>query len=287
MSQLGFRLNEMIYKTHREGSHSTRASRKRLLNQMAESLIEAGYKLKDPAGLKGKHVEHLINAWKAQGLAEKTIKNRLSALRWWSTKINKQNIVATTNDAYGIARVQSSPLGKSKEIDLNKLNQVTCPLLRFSLRLQSEFGLRREEAIKFALSYADQEDRIRIKGSWAKGGKPREIQITKVSQRELLNEIRLVTTNSLIKPTERYVDQLKRYERQTAKVGLSKNHGLRHHYARERYLELTGWKCPADGGPSRKSLSAEQRSVDESVRMIVSKELGHERLQITYTYLGS
>ncbi len=287
MSQLGFRLNEMIYKTHREGSHSTRASRKRLLNQMAESLIDAGYKLKDPAGLKGKHVEHLINAWKAQGLAEKTIKNRLSALRWWSTKINKQNIVAMTNDAYGIARVQSSPLGKSRELDFNKLNQVTCPLLRFSLRLQSEFGLRREEAIKFALSYADQEDRIRIKGSWAKGGKPREIQITKVSQRALLNEIRVVTTNSLIKPTERYVDQLKRYERQTAKVGLSKNHGLRHHYARERYLELTGWKCPADGGPSRKSLSADQRSVDENVRMIVSKELGHERLQITYTYLGS
>ncbi|WP_067221624.1 phage integrase N-terminal domain-containing protein [Marinomonas gallaica] len=287
MSQLGFRLNEMIYKTHREGSHSTRASRKRLLNQMAESLIEAGYKVKDPSGLKGKHVEHLINAWKAQGLAEKTIKNRLSALRWWSTKINKQNIVATTNDAYGIARVQSSPLGKSRELDLNKLNQVTCPLLRFSLRLQSEFGLRREEAIKFALSYADQEDRIRIKGSWAKGGKPREILITKVSQRALLNEIRVVTTNSLIKPTERYVDQLKRYERQTAKVGLSKNHGLRHHYARERYLEMTGWKCPADGGPSRKSLSAEQRSVDENVRMIVSKELGHERLQITYTYLGS
>lgn len=287
MSQLGFRLNEMIYKTHREGSHSTRASRKRLLNQMAESLIEAGYKLKDPAGLKGKHVEHLINAWKAQGLAEKTIKNRLSALRWWSTKINKQNIVATTNDAYGIARVQSSPLGKSRELDLNKLNQVTCPLLRFSLRLQSEFGLRREEAIKFALSYADQEDRIRIKGSWAKGGKPREIQITKVSQRALLNEIRVATTNSLIKPTERYVDQLKRYERQTAKVGLSKNHGLRHHYARERYLELTGWKCPADGGPSRKSLSTEQRSIDENVRMTVSKELGHERLQITYAYLGS
>ena len=127
MSQLWFRLNEMIYKTHREGSHSTRASRKRLLNQMAESLIEAGYKLKDPAGLKGKHVKHLINAWKAQGLAEKTIKNRLSALRWWSTKINKQNIVATTNDAYGIARVQSSPQGKSRELDLNKLNQVTCP----------------------------------------------------------------------------------------------------------------------------------------------------------------
>lgn len=131
MSQLGFRLNEMIYKTHREGSHSTRASRKRLLNQMAESLIDAGYKLKDPSGLKGKHVEHLINAWKAQGLAEKTIKNRLSALRWWSAKINKQNIVATTNDAYGIARVQSSPLGKSRELDFNKLNQVTCPLLRF------------------------------------------------------------------------------------------------------------------------------------------------------------
>lgn len=287
MSQLGFRLHEMIYKTHREGSYSTRASRKRLVNQMAESLIDSGYKLKDPSGLKGKHVEFLINSWKAQGLAEKTIKNRLSALRWWSVKINKKNIVATTNDAYGIARVKSSPLGKSRELDLEKLKQVTCPLLRFSLRLQSEFGLRREEAIKFALSYADQGDHIRLKGAWAKGGKPRNILITKESQRALLNDLRVVATNGLIKPTERYVDQLRRYERQTGKVGLSKNHGLRHHYARARYQELTGWQCPADGGPSRKTLSTEHRGIDEDARMLVSKELGHERLSITYTYLGS
>ena len=40
-----------------------------------------------------------------------------------------------------------------------------------SLELQQAFGLRREEAMKFQPSFADQGDHIRLKGSWTKGGK--------------------------------------------------------------------------------------------------------------------
>ena len=42
---------------------------------------------------------------------------------------------------------------------------------------------RREEAIKFTPSYADRGDRLAVKGSTAKGGRPREVPVLTHSQR--------------------------------------------------------------------------------------------------------
>jgi hypothetical protein len=64
-------------------------------------------------------------------------------------------------------------------------------------------------------------------------------------------------------------------------------HGLRHAYAQQRYEELTGWKSPIAGGPSSNSLSPEQRDQDHQARLIISRELGHERRQVVSVYLGS
>jgi len=286
MSQLGYSLNQLNI-NNKERSHATRQNRKNIFNLIAKQLHSFGFKLKDAKGLKPKHVDALVKHWQEQKLANKTIKNRMSAIRWWADKVGKRNVVGRTNDEYGIDKVRNSPLGKSKELDMQKQSQIGCPYVRLSLRLQQEFGLRREEAIKFNVSYADQKDHIRLKGSWTKGGKPRSLPILKDSQRILLEEIRNFTRASLIRSTDRYVDQLRRYERETNKVGLSKNHGLRHYYARERYLELTGWKCPADGGPNRRNLPLIEYERDTIARLQISKELGHERLKITYAYLGS
>ena len=54
-------------------------------------------------GFKPKHVEKLVERWLAEQLASGTIKNRMSHLRWLAQKIGKENIVARTNAAYGIA----------------------------------------------------------------------------------------------------------------------------------------------------------------------------------------
>jgi putative transposase len=63
-------------------------------------------------------------------------------------------------------------------------------------------------------------------------------------------------------------------------------HGHRHAYAQTRYFELTGHQAPAVGGPRSRKLTAEQKSEDREVRLIISAELGHEREQITAVYLG-
>jgi hypothetical protein len=54
-------------------------------------------------------------------------------------------------------------------------------------------------------------------------------------------------------------------------------HGLRHRYAQARYEALTGWKAPAAGGPSARTLTPEQRLEDAMARQSISHELGHDR----------
>ncbi len=159
--------------------------------------------------------------------------------------------------------------------------------MNLSIRLQAAFGLRREESIKFNPSYAMQDDHIKLKSSWTKGGRARTVPIRNDEQRQLLEEIKeLVKGGSLIPSQLNYVQQLHRYERQLRNVGLSKLHGLRHAYAQQRYFEFTSWKAPVAGGPTSKQLSPEQRAPDHEARVTISHELGHARAEISAVYLG-
>lgn len=111
--------------------------------------------------------------------------------------------------------------------------------------------------------------------------------ITNDAQRQLLEEAKtLANGGSVIPPHLKYVQQLRRYERQLRNAGLLKLHGLRHAYAQRRYEELTGWKAPAAGGPAAKSLTSDQRALDKGARETLARELGHEREAISAVYLG-
>jgi integrase len=161
------------------------------------------------------------------------------------------------------------------------------PYIRLSLELQEVFGLRREEAIKFIPHFADEGEQLRLKASWTKGGKERVIPIRTVKQREVLDRAhRLAGRGSLIPSAKNYRQQLRVYEAETARAGLSKMHGLRHAYAQSRYQALVGRKAPAAGGPAVSMLTPEQRQRDQDARLIISQELGHERPQIVAVYLG-
>ena len=247
-----------------------------------------GYRKMQAKSLKPKHIETLVEHWQERDLSIGTIKNRMAALRWWSVKINKQNVIARSNEHYGIPdRRFVTNESKAKDITQTQLGKVRDIHVRMSLELQRAFGLRREEAMKFQPSYADQKDHVRLKASWTKGGKPRAIPVRTEAQREILDRARsLAGFGSLIPPHRSYVQQLRVYEGNTLRAGLSSMHGLRHAYAQERYEELTGWNCPATGGPDRTALRPEQKELDHQARLIISQELGHEREQITAAYLG-
>ena len=287
MKDLNYQLMK-LGKANRDGSYSTQATRSRILDLIASQLHELGYKHMQARSLKPKHVDALVSLWKDQGISVGTFKNRLSALRWWANKVGKADIIAKDNIAYEIGnRRYVGEESKAQNLDEKQLEKVSDAYVRLSLRLQSAFGLRREEAIKFSPNYAIKDDHIKLKASWTKGGRARTVPIRSDEQRRLLEDVRkLARGGALIPPNKNYEEQLHRYERQVRTAGIKNPHGLRHAYAQMRYEELTGWKSPLAGGPALNSLNSEQRALDEKARAVISRELGHDRTSITRIYLG-
>jgi integrase len=287
MRNLNYQLKQLC-RQNRDGSYSTQAKRGHHLMLIANQLHGLGFQGLNANSLKPKHVDALVKQWLEQDLSTGTIKNRMAVLRWWAQKVNKQNVVARSNDHYGIPNRQFvTNISKAKTLNTPDLEKIPDPYIRLSLQLQQAFGLRREEAIKFQLGFADQGDHIRLKASWTKGGKSRTIPVRTDVQRDLLDRMRKqVRSGSLIPADRSYVQQLRVYERLTANAGLSRMHGLRHEYAQRRYEELTGWKSPAAGGPTSKQLNTAQKERDHQVRCLISLELGHVREQVLSLYVG-
>jgi site-specific recombinase XerC len=266
-----------------------------MLSLFTEQLKDFGYKINQmrPSDLKGRHINALVGKWKSEGLSTGTIKNRMTTLRWWAEKVGKAEIVKE-NSVYGIEnRVYVTNTDKSvsiKDLDLSLIDENIAQ----SLRLQDAFGLRREESMKFQPEYALDGQRIenakyiRLKDSWTKGGRSRNIPITNDKQRhELRNAYALAVNNggSMIPQNKTYKTHLASFERVTHDLGVGQTHGLRHGYAQTRYFELMGFDCPAVGG--YRELTADEKQQDKVIRLQISEELGHSRINITSVYLGS
>ena len=279
---------KQLCRHNREGSFGTQNRRERELTLIANQLHGIGFRGMNSHSLKPKHVEGLVRHWLEKEVATGTIKNRMAAVRWWARKVNRQNVVARSNDFYGIAnRIFVTGNSKAKSVSAMQLEKVRDVHVRMSLELQQAFGLRREESIKFIPNYADQGDHIVLKPSWTKGGKARTLPIRTPGQRDVLNRAHMLAGKGSLIPSHRnYVQQLRIYMGHTQRVGLSKMHGLRHSYAQQRYKELTGRKAPVAGGPATKSLALRQRALDKKARAVISRELGHNRSAVTGVYLG-
>ena len=287
MQDLNYQLKN-ICKHNKDGSFATQSARQRNLDLMANQLRELGFHHLNATSLKPKHVIALVAHWKQSSIALGTIKNRMAHLRWWAEKIGKPNIIPPTNLALNIDnRTYVTNQSKAISLEPQVLESIKDPNIKISLELQAAFGLRREEALKFQPSFADRHDKIVLKSSWCKGGQEREVPILNDYQRDVLARAhKIAGRGSLIPPTLKYIQHLKRYERACQNANLSKVHGLRHAYAQSRYKQLTGRDSPSCGGLTSKQLSLEEKEFDLKARLIISEELGHHREEITAVYLG-
>ncbi len=286
MDDLTYTLLNLCHR-NRDGSHTTQADRRRTLTLISRQLKDAGFRRMTAGSLKSKHVDALLKRWQTEELSAGTIKNRMAVLRWWAEKIGRAGIIPANNDHLAIPR-RELVINENKARHLgDNLECVTDSHVRMSLELQQQFGLRREECIKFQRRYADRDDHIELKGSWTKGGRARAVPITTAEQRAGLDAAhKLVGAGSLIPAHKTYIQQRNIYDGECKSAGLSNMHGLRHLYAQSRYEALTGWKAPTAGGPVAAVLTAVQPKLDTDARQTISRELGHERPQITAIYLG-
>ena len=292
MNRLEYQLHQ-ICRRNCDGSFATQSNRREMLSLFTRELREIGYKVNNlsPHDLKGRHVNALLKKWQEENKSIGTIKNRMSTLRWLFEKIGKSEVIKS-NAVYNIENRQYvTNQNKSislNDLDLSKVDQ----FIAQSLRLQDSFGLRREESIKFQPVYAldgqniESAKYIRLKSSWTKGGRARTIPIFSEKQRqELRNALALVQNGSLVPSRKTYKSHLSSFEAVTHQLGVGRTHGLRHGYAQSRYFFLMNIPCPAVGG--HRELSAQEKEKDRIVRLQISEELGHSRINITSIYLGS
>lgn len=268
---------------NRDGSMATQANRRRGLSAAAADLYQLGFRVPKATSLKPKHVSTLVDYWYGQGVSTATIKNRVGWLRWWAEKVDKASIIPRDNAELGIRTREGDPRNRAWALPANF--SLPDRRMALSVRLMAAFGLRVEEALKFRPRQADTGPAIVLKGSWTKGGRPREIPVHTFAQRALLDGAKLlVGADSMIPPEDTYIRHRRRLEHETLKRGLTNLHGLRHRYAQLRYRDLTGWNSPKEGGPTQ--FTEAERALDKAARQAIAGELGHARVAITVVYLG-
>lgn len=285
MNTLAYGFNS-ICRHNSDGSYATQYARKMILKQASQKLRQLGYRQLTVYKIRRKHVLALLEDWMECDLSTGTIKNRMSHLRWALKKIGRTGVIPPGNRALEIPD-RKYITNKDKSVDPSFICRIQDPYIQTSLWLCHYFGLRREESMKIVPKKADKGSELQIEKS--KGNRPRCIPIKTPMQRFVLNHAiklaRSTPQHSLI-PTATYVEHLKRFE-YSMKKHETRAHGLRHGYAQRIYQELTGWVCPAKGGPLRKQLSPKQHTVDKQARMKIMRWLGHGESRSPSVYLGT
>lgn len=269
-----------------EGSHATRMQRHRGLQLIARELETLGFQLPAARSLKPKHVDALVSRWQGAGLSVGTLKNRMSWVRWWAAKVRRGSVVPRANAALEIAPRTTWNGDKARVTPAAHLEGLP-DWMQLAIRLQMAFGLRLEESLKLRPDMADQGDALALKASWCKGGRARMVPITHPRQRALLEQARTATAGGALIPLGMtYIAARKAIEHATLARGIRNMHGHRHWYAQWRYQTLTGRLSPAAGGKTWDNLGKAERAADYRVRLMISRELGHNRIAITDAYLG-
>lgn len=285
MDQLSYELKKLAFRRH-DGSHRSRAERAAGYMLIARELRALGYVLAGARSLKPKHVEAMVTGWRGRGLSSGTIKNRMAWLRDWAEDVGKPNIIPRDNADLGIPDRRRHG-GNLAHVTSDAALAALPYRMQLAMRLQMLFGLRLEESLKFRVAQADQGTVLALQGSWCKGGRFREVPVMTADQRALLAELRRECgTGSLIPDGMKYITYRRRVQFTAVRHGIRHVHGHRHWYAQQRYLALIGRPCPAAGGPGCEVLTPAQRAAELRARLQIGRELGHDRDDVTATYLG-
>lgn len=162
--------------------------------------------------------------------------------------------------------------------------------------LARETGMRLREAILADLPRLQREahrlGKINIQDG-TKGGRsgasaPRWIAVTDQVREALdrASEVSPSGSRNLLEPDESYKDFMQKVVRPARVIlheqGLKGFHELRAAYACERYEQLTGFDIPVNGGRGHR----EDRELDQRARQQISRELGHNRIDVVSAYIG-
>ena len=221
-------------------------------------------------------IEKMVNYYKAQRLKDATIINYVSSLRSFLHETGRTNI-NISNGELGLKRVieYKDKSLNAKGVDINeklahfKEKDVN---VYIQLKISSIVGLRKEESVHAALALAKgydivKDNKLILKGSWCKNGRPREIKLSQEKVREFA-ELKKFAISSDYNKSRNLKQEMNHIGNSIKNAGFNM-HAVRHAVAQERHAELIA------NGKS-----------DKEARQVVSNELGHNRDYITKVYLA-
>jgi len=262
----------------------------------------------DSRDLATAYAEHVQARVEAGTLAVSTAQNRLSTVNTTFAALRgdrhvkispsqyagpRSNVRTTAPAALDTDRVQGA-VAALQEADL--------PRAAATLELARAFGVRREEAVKADLDrwsreaarYNEATESYRINVlDGTKGGRdaPRWIPVGDAQRQALASALaaRPAGSRNLIAPDESYAQlAISRGGEIAQGRDILKQHGLpgyhdaRAAYACQRYEQITGHPAPAVAGERLAS-----KDDDLKARLTISKELGHGRVDVLVSYVGS
>lgn len=184
-------------------------------------------------------------------------------------------------------------------LDRSALESATAPMRAAGLyraaavtMLARELGMRSREAtlvnLPRLMAEAERHGQVNIIDG-TKGGRdaPRWVPVTEAAQRALqfAMAIKPEGSRNLLAPAESWKSfkhgELKQGRPLLKSAGIKGYHDLRSARACERYHELTGAAAPCVTGQPPLD-----READESARQTIAHELGHNRTDVTVSYIG-
>ena len=283
--------------TNRVASYATRALRKEVLVKSFNDLWKMGVRLPDFKSFKERHMTKLANQWESEGLAAKTITNRISVFRAFSEMIGKNGKVRESihyiknPESIKVTSIaESDKTWRSNQVDVTqKITDIYFkePRVGMQLLLQSAFALRVKESALIKPHQADKGTFITVSYG-AKGGRDRVVRIENDFQRAVLNTAKkMVSLNQSMVPQKYSYKQWRdHYYWIVRSHGISRkalgvtSHGLRHERLNEIYKNITGHLSPIQGGKTV------NKDTDKFARNIVAEIAGHSREDVSSIYLG-
>jgi len=267
-----------------EKSFKTRDRYRDAMDDFSKFLAQS-YRKENLSAVNNKHISAYINhLQKVEGQYSRSyVTTNLSAIRFFYARKTKGKFIIKTNKELGvIPRTQSDRIGSERSMkndDLLTLYKAAKSINRLDyiklFQVADTFGLRLHEAFKLSRSQikrALKEGSIEIVG---KGGLKRYLPLgpdekqllIELKNSKFTNSDRIFVENN--KKTHLEMKIFQRFINTSRKSGVTTSfHSLRHKYASELYHKLRS-----------KGLT------DFEARTVVSKRLGHNRLDITNVYL--
>lgn len=167
------------------------------------------------------------------------------------------------------------------------------------MELQRTIGLRFKESALInplkALKEANTKGYITIIAG-TKGGRHRRVTINPEAILALEKAVLQQENQSMVPRDMSYIEFKKKCYAEISTHGTG-FHAERHYFAQNRYYQITGAPAPINQGWGRKNrikhlsdylnVSEETAAeIDRKARLIVSKELGHGRVEVSNAYLG-